>query len=579
VWRLKRNKPSFIKELLPYFSSYKRLVALGFVFILCSTALSLALPLFIGDLINDITAIKGGQVVQLLLIVACSLLFESVSTYALAIAGQKVVRDIRTTAWSNVLSFEAGEFDQRNSGELASRIISDSSAIVSFVSNDLPGVIIGVITILGSVAIMFSLDAVMTAVFIVLVPLIIFTIKPISNRVLTLSEKNQELIAKINGLFTETLSHNRLIKCHNAEKQEEKRGANRIDEIYSFSKSVAKIQALLNPIMGAIITLIVVGVVGVGAYRANLGLVSIGALVSFILYFFQIIQPIQSIGTFILEKEAVKGSTVALIQLLKTQGEELNAGQSKFVTDSIVFNNVSFSYNNDDYIIDGVDCVFERGKKTAIVGQSGAGKTTIFSLLERFYTPQKGQILVGNENISNISLSSWRMAFGYVLQDNVVITGTIKENILYGLYREVAVDELNIVLDSSNLRDFVEQQHEGIDYFVGERGCLLSGGQKQRIVIARALLRNPEYLLLDEATANLDSDSEKIVQDALDNLLRDRTSIIIAHRLSSVLSADKIIVLQNGTIAAQGSHNELYSNSAYYRNIVNQQFPDFSQET
>jgi len=297
------------------------------------------------------------------------------------------------------------------------------------------------------------------------------------------------------------------------------------------------------------------------------------------LYFFQIIQPIQSIGTFILEKEAVKGSTVALIQLLKTQGEELNAGQSKFVTDSIVFNNVSFSYNNDDYIIDGVDCVFERGKKTAIVGQSGAGKTTIFSLLERFYIPQKGQILVGNENISNISLSSWRMAFGYVLQDNVVITGTIKENILYGLYREVAVDELNIVLDSSNLRDFVEQQHEGIDYFVGERGCLLSGGQKQRIVIARALLRNPEYLLLDEATANLDSDSEKIVQDALDNLLRDRTSIIIAHRLSSVLSADKIIVLQNGTIAAQGSHNELYSNSAYYRNIVNQQFPDFSQET
>jgi len=242
----------------------------------------------------------------------------------------------------------------------------------------------------------------------------------------------------------------------------------------------------------------------------------------------------------------------------------------------IIFDNVSFSYNNSDVILEDFSCVIEKGKKTAIVGESGSGKTTVISLIERFYYPQKGKILIGEKNINEISLTEWRKLFGYVSQDNAIITGTLKDNILYGITREVSEEELMSVIKAVNLEEFVSSIPEKFEYYIGEQGRLLSGGQKQRIAIARALLRNPQYILLDEATANLDSESERIVQDALDNLLNGRTAIVIAHRLSSVINADKIIVLQKGKVIGEGVHEDLYRNCDYYRMIVDQQFTKYA---
>lgn len=574
-----QQKNGFIKrEILPYFIPYKNMIYIGCISILGSTALSLWLPLFIQKIINDVSNVKAIQIIIVLLIVFSSLLLESLSTYVFAISGQKVVRDIRNKAWTNVLLLKSEEFDHKHSGEFSSRIMNDSAAIISFLSSDLPGVIIGMVTILASIAIMFYLDFVMTSVFLCLTPLIIFTIKPISNRILLLSEKMQTLLADINSFFTEIISQNKLVKSHNAEQFEQERGTAKIEEMYLFGRHVSVVQAILNPLMGSIITILVISVIGVGTYRTSVGYIAPGTLVAFILYFFQIIQPIQSIGSFFIESEAVKGTTGELLNLTKMSGEKLYDGDEILVADNLTFKDICFSYNKLDIVLDDFNCLIEKGKKTAIVGESGAGKTTIFSLLEKFYYPQKGIILIGNRDIRDISLTSWRRMFGYVSQDNVVISGTLKENIMYGLNREVLEEELMSVIKDANLEDFVNQLPEKLDYFIGERGNLLSGGQKQRIVIARALLRNPQYLLLDEATANLDSDSERIVQVALHNLLEGRTAIIIAHRLSSILNADKIVVLQKGKVSGEGTHVELYNSCAYYKKIVNQQFPELLVE-
>jgi len=573
---VEHKSKSVIKSLLPYFGPYKYWFIIGSISLLLSTVLSLWLPLIVQDIINNMLSMRTIQIIKTLAVVLASLILETISKYVFSVSGHRMVRDIRRRTWDNVLKFKVEEFDNTHSGELSSRIISDSSIITSFVSRELPGMIIGVITILCSIVIMFFLDHVLTLVFICLTPLIIFTIKPISNRVLYLTEKIQELLADMNGFFTEILSQNRLIKAYNAEQFEANRGFTKIEGMCKFGIYAAKIQAVLDPIMGAIITILVISVIGIGTYRTSRGYITPGSLVAFILYFFQIIEPVQSIGSFIMEKEAVKGTTKELLRISSIVGEELSLGENNLICDNIIFDNVSFSYNNSDVILEDFSCVIEKGKKTAIVGESGSGKTTVISLIERFYYPQKGKILIGEKNINEISLTEWRKLFGYVSQDNAIITGTLKDNILYGITREVSEEELMSVIKAVNLEEFVSSIPEKFEYYIGEQGRLLSGGQKQRIAIARALLRNPQYILLDEATANLDSESERIVQDALDNLLNGRTAIVIAHRLSSVINADKIIVLQKGKVIGEGVHEDLYRNCDYYRMIVDQQFTKYA---
>ena len=569
---MKQRNTSVIKELFPYFKPYKHLIAIGCITVLISTALSLWLPLIVQEIINNLLNIRAVQIARILTVVFASLILESISKYALSVSGHRIVRDIRTVTWAKVLRFKIEEFDNAHSGEFASRIINDSSIIIGFVSGELPGVVVGAITVLGSVAFMFCLDYVLALVFICLTPLIIFTIKPISNRVLYMTENVQALLADINSFFTEILSQNKLIKAYNAEQFEQKRGVSKIEGVYNFGIYAAKIQAILNPVMGAIITILVISVIGIGTYRTSMGYITPGALVAFILYFFQIIEPVQTIGSFIMEKEAVKGTTKELLRINRIEGEKLNTGDNASVGGDLIFDKVSFAYNGSDIVLEDFSCVIEKGKKTAIVGESGSGKTTILSLIERFYNPQKGKILIGNRDINDISLKEWRKLFGYVSQDNEIITGTFKENILYGIDREVPEEELMSVIKAVNLDEFVNHIPEKLDYFIGERGRLLSGGQKQRIAIARALLRDPQYILLDEATANLDSESERIVQEALDKLMKGRTAVIVAHRLSSVINADKIIVLQKGKVIGEGLHEDLYKNCDYYRTIVDRQF-------
>lgn len=571
-----KSKDTTLRRILWYFHPYKKQLLVAYAIVILSTVFNLVLPLYVQKIADHITEVRGGQIVSVLGIVICGLLLESISTYIFSKTGQKVVRDIRSVAWDKVLGLKIKDHESTQSGELSSRIINDSTILINFISAEIPGLVSGMITIVGAVVIMLMLDTVMTVIFFCLAPFVILTIIPISNRIYEISEQQQALFAKINGYFTEIISQIKTVKAYSGETFERQRGGQRIKELYDYGMKNAKIQAVLSPLMGAIIMVLLLAVGGMGLYRVSIGTISTGVLVAFALYFIEAMEPVQTVGSFFIELQAVKGTTKHLAALLDAETEMVSDALPTKKEGDIVFENINFSYHPEEPVLKNVSFQIEKGKKTAIVGESGSGKTTIFSLLERFYEPDSGEISVGGVHPEEMEITSWRKQFGYVSQDNSIISGSIKENFLYGVKRCVEEKELVKAAKMADIYHFVESLPGKFETEVGERGELLSGGQKQRIAIARAFLQNAPYLLLDEATANLDSESEKQVQRAIELLLKGRTALIIAHRLSTVMDADQIIVLQEGKVSGTGTHQQLYKSNPFYRKLVKQQFPEHS---
>lgn len=570
---LSKTDNMILRKVLRYLRPYRKQLFAAYVIVAFSTALNLVLPLYVQKIADHITEISVRQVVLILGIIICGLILESISTYVFSKTGQNVVRDIRGIAWDRALTLKIKDHEMIQSGELSSRIINDSAILINFISMEMPSLISGIVIIAGAITIMFALDASMTVIFFCMAPFIIFTIMPISNKIYELSEQQQSLLAIANGYFTEIISQIKMIKAYSGEEFEHQRGEQRITELYNYGVKNAKIQAVLTPLMGTIIMLFLLSVGGMGLYRVSTGAISVGTLVAFALYFVEAMQPIQTFGSFIIELQAVRGTTKQLMNLLEAETEKFSDSKFKTEDGNIIFENVNFGYHTEEIVLKNVSFCVEKGKKTAIVGESGSGKTTIFSLLERFYLPDSGRITIGGCNMVEAPIHGWRRQFGYVSQDNSIISGTIRENLLYGVTHEVKEKELIQVAQMADIYTFIEALPEKFDTEVGERGEFLSGGQKQRLAIARAFLQDAPYLLLDEATANLDSESEKQVQNAIERLLEGRTALIIAHRLSTVMDADKIIVLRNGEVSGIGTHEQLLKSNSFYRKLVMQQFP------
>ena len=298
---------------------------------------------------------------------------------------------------------------------------------------------------------------------------------------------------------------------------------------------------------------------------------SAGSLVAFILYLIQIVMPITMITTFFTQLQKARGATESITALLD-EPEETEVGLSVPAGQHTVeLSDLGFGYASGATVLKGVSFSLVPGTVTALVGPSGAGKTTVFSLLERFYPPTEGTIRLDGAPIDSFSLSDWRRSIGYVPQDSPLLSGTIRENLLYGVDRAVSREELEQAARDANAHEFISALPNGYETDVGERGVKLSGGQRQRIAIARALLRNPSLLLLDEATSSLDSASESAVQEALGRLMEGRTTLVIAHRLSTVIDADQILFLEGGVITGRGTHRELLAEHALYRSFAAQQ--------
>jgi ATP-binding cassette subfamily B protein AbcA/BmrA len=315
-------------------------------------------------------------------------------------------------------------------------------------------------------------------------------------------------------------------------------------------------------------------VIGYGGSQVASGALTAGDLVAFILYIFQVIMPVAMISQAITQLQKARGATESIVRLLAAPEEKSAEGLAlERVDESIRFEGLSFSYEPGKEVLRNLSFDLEPGSVTAIVGPSGGGKTTIFSLLERFYAPDSGSILLGNRPIGDYSLASWRGAIGYVSQDSPLMAGTIRDNLCYGVGSSIAEDDSRIkeAARAAYADEFIEGLPKGYDTEVGDRGVKLSGGQRQRIAIARALLRNPSILMLDEATSSLDSSSEEWVQKALENLMRGRTTLVIAHRLSTVLDADRILFIEGGELTGSGSHEELLATHELYRSFAEHQ--------
>lgn len=569
----KEKLQSFLRLLLET-NPPKWILFFAFGLSLLETITGLIVPLLTKTLVDQLAA--SALELTIIALLAGVFLLQAFSAglsyYLMSYIGEGIVRSIRERLWNHVLHLPIPYFDRHQSGEIMSRITQDTSTVKDLITLHLITFISGIISVIGAVIILIWIDWQMTLIMLISVPLAMLVIMPLGNKMYKISLGMQDRMAKFTGNLGRVLTEIRLVKAYHAEDKEKQKGFEGIHSLFRYGVREAKILAVLSPIITFIIMLVLVILIGYGGVRVASGALSSGTLVAIILYMFQIIVPFTQMASFFTSFQKALGATERIQTILSTKGEQLDGKQMNEQTNKDIYlKNVSFSYKEGEQILHDINLHIPKDKTTAIVGPSGSGKTTIFSLLERFYEPSEGAIYFGDNDIRELDLRSWREKISYVAQDSPVMTGTIRDNICYGMNREVTDEEIWQAADFANALEFIEKLPDGLNTYVGERGVTLSGGQRQRIAIARAFIRDPEILLLDEATSHLDSSSESLVQEAIEHLMKKRTTIVIAHRLSTIKNADQIVVLENGVITGKGTHEDLYQKHELYRELTDQQ--------
>ncbi|AIX09113.1 MULTISPECIES: multidrug resistance ABC transporter ATP-binding protein/permease BmrA [Bacillus] len=567
-------------KLKPFFALVRRTnpsygkLAFALALSVVTTLVSLLIPLLTKQLVDgfSMSNLSGTQIGLIALVFFVQAGLSAYATYALNYNGQKIISGLRDLLWKKLIKLPVSYFDTNASGETVSRVTNDTMVVKELITTHISGFITGIISVIGSLTILFIMNWKLTLLVLVVVPLAALILVPIGRKMFSISRETQDETARFTGLLNQILPEIRLVKASNAEDVEYGRGKTGISSLFKLGVREAKVQSLVGPLISLVLMAALVAVIGYGGMQVSSGELTAGALVAFILYLFQIIMPMGQITTFFTQLQKSIGATERMIEILAEEEEDTVTGkQIENAHLPIQLDCVSFGYKPDQLILKEVSAVIEAGKVTAIVGPSGGGKTTLFKLLERFYSPTAGSIRLGDEPIDTYSLESWREHIGYVSQESPLMSGTIRENICYGLERDVTDAEIEKAAEMAYALNFIKELPNQFDTEVGERGIMLSGGQRQRIAIARALLRNPSILMLDEATSSLDSQSEKSVQQALEVLMEGRTTIVIAHRLSTVVDADQLLFVEKGEITGRGTHHELMASHGLYRDFAEQQ--------
>ncbi|WP_100372047.1 ABC transporter ATP-binding protein [Bacillus sp. FJAT-45037] len=569
-------------SLKPFFSLIlssnipKRALSFGLIGSLITTLVGLTIPLLTREMVDgfSVDSLSVMLIVLIGVVFVVQALIDGVSMYLLAYVGQKIVANLREKMWRKMTRLPVTYYDKQTSGKSVSRVVNDTGIVKDLISQHFPNFITGIITIIGAVIILFIMDWKMTLLMFISVPLTTLILIPLGRQMSKISRGLQDETASFTGNIQQTLSEIRLMKASNAELAEEAKGKSGIHTLFTFGLKEARIFAMVGPLIYLVIMVVVVMIIGYGGIRVAEGSMTTGSLVAFLLYLFQIIFPITSFTMFFTQLQKAKGATERIIDILELPLEEGQDGIDLDITNKpIHVRDLHFAYNVDEPILNGVTFDVTPGQMVAFAGPSGGGKTTMFALLERFYEPTSGDILIGDTPIMDLSMSSWRRQIGYVSQDSPMMAGTLRENLCYGLDKaeEISDERLWEVAKMAYADQFIKEFPEGLETEVGERGVKLSGGQRQRIAIARAFLRDPKILMMDEATASLDSQSEGIVQQALTRLMEGRTTFVIAHRLSTIVHADKIIFIEKGKITGVGTHQELVRSHDLYCEFAEQQ--------
>lgn len=536
----------------------------------------LLIPLFTGRLVDKFSTnnINWNIVVLFASIFIINALLSGLGIYLLSKIGEKMIYGIRSLLWEHMIKLKMPFFDKNESGQLMSRLTDDTKVINDFISQKLPQLLPAIITLIGSIIMLFIMDWQMTLLTFIAIPIFMGIMIPLGRRMQKISKHTQAEIANFSGLLGRVLTEMRLVKISNTEQKELNNAHYNLNEIYKLGLRQAKIVAIIQPISSVIMLLMIAIILGFGAIRIATGAITAGALIAMIFYVMQLSMPLMNLSTLVTDYKKAVGASQRIYEIMQEPVEPMEQlkpiANINIENGALEFNNVEFKYDIKT-ILDHVSFRIPQGDISAFVGPSGSGKSTIFNLIERMYDIDNGDITYGNESIYDIPITNWRSKIGYVMQSNSMMTGTIRDNILYGINRNVSDEELIKYAKLANCHDFIMQFDEGYDTLVGERGLKLSGGQRQRIDIARSFVKNPDILLLDEATANLDSESEQKIQEALEVLMKGRTTIVIAHRLSTIKKAGQIIFIDQGRVTGEGTHDELMKYHEKYHQFVTTQ--------
>lgn len=568
-----KKKTTSLWSLLKGANVPKWIIIVALLLSLLETAAGLVVPLFTANMVDQLATSR--LELSLIALLGGAFIIQTIASgfsfYLMTYIGERMVASLRRKLWEHSIHLPIPFFDKHQSGETMSRITQDTNIVKTLITQHIITFITGMISIIGAIIILLMIDWRMTLIMLIAVPLAILIIMPLGQKIYKVSLSTQDQMADFTSNLGRVLSDIRLVKAYQAEKTEIEKGNKNIQRLFQFGLKEAKIQAVVSPFMTFIMMFVLVVLIGYGGVRVASGELSAGSLVAIIIYMFQIVVPFTQMASFFTAYQKAMGATERIQDMLNTPTENMNEGTKGIIhPEEISFNQLQFSYK-DDQIIKDINLHIPAGKTTAFVGPSGSGKTTLFALLERFYEPNGGLILLNGHPADEYALENWREQIGYVSQESPLMSGTIRENLTYGTKREISEEELRQATMQAHAAEFIERLPNGLNTDVGERGIKLSGGQRQRIAIARAIIRDPKILLLDEATSNLDSSSEQLVQSALQNLMKGRTTLVIAHRLSTIIDADQIIVLENGKITGKGTHAELLQSHPLYVQLATKQ--------
>jgi len=568
-----------LKDLFPYLKPYKKVLTFAIVLSMIGSLLALGQPLLIGQLISAVEENREIQTLAIAIIalIISSALINAFQFYLLYKTGEGVVLSTRKALVARLLRLPIWQYDRRRTGDLVSRVGSDSTLLKAVLTQGLVDALGGLLQFFGAIIVMAFIDPLLLGSTLLVVFVAVGAIAFTGRKIRSATTKAQQKVGQMSASVERALSAIRTIRASRAEERESQEIYKDAEAAYDQGLSIARLSAAVAPIAQVAFNTAFIVVLGLGGLRVATGATTISSLVTFVILLFFMIGPlISAFGAY----TSVMGALGALarIQEIMVLDEEESGTQAEHRqasnTAAIEFKDIDFHYPAEDgdtkQILHAVNFRIERGQRVALVGPSGAGKSTIFSLIERFYEPTGGEILLDGQNVTEFSRQVLREQLGYVEQDAPVLAGSIRDNLLLGK-ANASDQELEEVLKQVNLTDVLRRDDKGLDAEVGESGIMLSGGERQRLAIARALLAKPPILLLDESTSALDGPNEQRMREAIDAVAQNRTLVVIAHRLSTVVDSDQIIVLEHGKVIGIGTHSELVKSTPLYAELAKHQ--------
>ena len=566
-------------RLLAYIKPYTRRLALAVVCIIMAAGANLYLPWIIKDMIDDVLMSK--DMVMLNLIAAGILVvmftrgvFYYGQSYLVSYVGQRVIIDVRSVLFRKFQRMPLSYYDKQQTGTVMSYITNDVAVMQSAIVDNLIELVTEGSILIGSLAMMIYLDWKLSLLTLMTIPLVGFAMKIFGRKLKRSSTVIQERVAEITSLLQESISAIRVVKSFVRESYEIKRFEEQNWRNFQAAMKNVKLSSLLTPTVEFLAAIAVTFIVWFGGYEVVNEVITAGELVAFLTYAVNLANPVKRLSRVYAAIQKAMAAAERVFDIMDLDEKIIDVPGAKPlppIKGKVEFKDITFSYKEGQPALQHISLKAEPGQMIALVGPSGSGKSTIANLIPRFYDVDSGVITIDDHDIRQVTADSLREQIGLVPQETMLFSTSVMENIRYGRL-EATDEEVIEAAKAANAEEFIKELPEGYDTKLGERGLNLSGGQRQRLAIARAILKNPRVLILDEATSALDTESEKIVQDALDNLMVGRTSFVIAHRLSTIFNADQIFVVENGHLREHGTHEELLAAGGLYSNLYNIQF-------